>query len=497
MSANENFIAASAKWFPERPAFPEFENWLPGDDKLCVLVKHNRKRSVYALLPAPNALSSYYLKHDHPKEAWDILRSWIYPKVLREFSALKVLQNHGVAAVTPVVCGWRRGQGVLITEALHDSSVIEELWPKVEQDKIRKEKLLSALSILLRDMLRAQIYHPDLHFGNILAVEKPKSTNCALVDAHGVRAVRKLSNRQKMLMVRLFTGMDDDLQQKEVHVLFQPLFPDAKPGQIDIIWRRLKQSKVRQIHHKWYGRRRKVLNTNKRSNSICSIAKNSTETWRWRTGFNLGLAQKLIQAHKDKSLEYPAKMIEENKEQRTSIIEIEGKEFIIKEFIDSKRWGKVSPGRERWLSNWRLEMSGLPVSKCLAWLEAADGKSYLVKEYINGLSLYEALKNAAGDKTKRKFLLGELLKLLVRLYYLGFLHKNLKAENIIVTSEDSVTRLYLAGNNAMDYHRRIGREHWQQQFNQLAETLPDAPALKQDFTQLFAEAREKWLSTVS
>jgi len=497
VSANESFVAASAKWFPENPAFPEFEHWISGDDKLCVLVKHNRKRSVYALLPAPDSSPSYFLKHDHPKEAWDILRSWIYPKVLREFFALQLLQNNGVAAVTPVACGWRRGQGVLMTEALNDSSVIEELWPKVIRDNIRKEKLLAGLSILLRDMMRAQIYHPDLHFGNILAVEKSEGTNCALVDAHGVRAVRKLSNRQKMLMLRLFTGMEQNLQLKEVHSLFQPLFPEDKPEQIDIVWGKLKQSMVRQIHHKWRGRRRKVLNSNKRSNSICRVVKNSTGTWRWRTGFNLSLAQKLIQGHKDISSGDPAKMIKENTQQRVSIIELEGKEFIIKEFINSSRWGKVSPGRERWLNNWLLEMSGLPVSKCLAWFEASGGRSYLVKEYIHGLSLYESLESAAHDKTKRRFLLGELLNLLARLYLVGFVHKNLKAQNIIVATEEGLTSLYLVGNNDIDYHRRVSRAHWQQHFNQLTETMPDVPALKQDCSQLFAEARDKWLSVVS
>lgn len=497
MFADESFIAASAKWFPERPTFPEFEYWLSGDDKRCVLVKHNRKRSVYALLPAPGAAPSLYLKHDHPKEIWDILRSWIYPKVLREFSALQLLQKHGVAAVTPVTCGWRRGQGVLITKALNGSLAIEELWPKVQRDNIRKEKLLAGLSILLRDMMRAQIYHPDFHFGNILAVEKPQSTHCALVDAHGVRAVRKLSSRQKMLMLRLFTAMDENLKQKEVHDLFQPLFPEAKPGQIDIIWMRLKKSKVRQIHHKWHGRRRKVLNSNKRSNSICSVAENNTGTWRWRTAFNLSLAQKLIQAHKDKSLEYSVKMIEKNTQQCTSVIELEGEVFIVKEFSDSKRWSKVSPSRERWLSNWRLEMSGLPASKCIAWFEASDGRSYLVEEYIKGDSLYETLKNVEGEKTKRKFLLGELLNLLARFYILGFVHKNLKAQNIIVTSEEGVTSLYLVGNNAIDHHRRVCRAHWQRHFHQLAQTMPDAPALKEDFTQLFAEAKEKWFSAAS
>ncbi len=100
-------------------------------------------------------------------------------------------------------------------------------------------------------------------------------------------------------------------------------------------------------------------------------------------------------------------------------------------------------------------------------------------------------------ETKRKFLLGELLNLLARLYFLGFVHKNLKAQNIIVTSEEGLTSLYLVGNNAIDYHRRVSRAHWQQHFHQLAETMPDVPALKQDFSQLFAEAREKWLSTVS
>ncbi|MBN1475017.1 MAG: hypothetical protein JW914_10400 [Syntrophaceae bacterium] len=497
MSANECFNAVSAKWLPRKPVFSEFEGWLAGDNQFCKLIKHNRKRSVYALLPAPGAPPSYYLKHDHPKEAWDVLRSWVYPKVLREYSTLQLLQNHGVDAVTPVACGWVRGQGVLITEALNDSLAIDELWPKVQGDKIRKEKLLAGLSILLRNMMRSQIYHPDLHFGNILAVEKPEITACALVDVHGVRVIRKLSHRRKMLMIRLFTGMEQNLQLKEVHALLEPLFPEDKPEQIDIIWGKLKQSMVRQIHHKWHGRRRKVLNSNKRSNSICSVAKNSTGTWRWRTGFDLNLAQNLIQIHKNISSESPTKLIKDDKQQRTSLIEVEGKEFITKEFVYSRRWGKDSPGRKRWLSNWRLEMSGLPVSKCLAWLEASDGRSYLLKEYINGISLYESLESAAHDEAKRRFLVGELLNLLARLYFLGFVHKNLNTQKIIINNEEGLKSLYLVGNNDMDYHRRVSRAHWQQHFNQMTETMPDVPALKQDFAQLFTEVRDRWCVAMS
>jgi hypothetical protein len=107
------------------------------------------------------------------------------------------------------------------------------------------------------------------------------------------------------------------------------------------------------------------------------------------------------------------------------------------------------------------------------------------------------LKSAAGQETKRKFLLGELLNLLARLYFMGFVHNNLTTKNIIVNSEEGLTRLYLAGSNAIEYHRRVSRVHWQQNFHQLTETLPDMPALNQDFSQLFAEARDKWLSMVS
>jgi len=60
-----------------------------------------------------------------------------------------------------------------------------------------------------------------------------------------------------------------------------------------------------------------------------------------------------------------------------------------------------------------------------------------------------------------------------------------------------LTSLYLVGNNAIDYHRRVRRAHWQQHFRKLAETMPDEPALKLEFSQLFAEERDRWRVAIS
>jgi len=497
VSGNESFVAASAKWFPEIPDFPEFEHWLSGDDKLCVLVKHNSKRRVYALLPAAGHAASYYLKHDHPKETWDILRSWIYPKVLREFSTLKLLRKYKVAAVIPVTCGWRHGQGVLITKALTGSVTADKLWPEVCEGGVRKKRLLDGLRILIQCMINAGVRHSDFHFGNILAVEGANDTYCALVDVHGVSVNRNLSQGDKMSLIRLLAGWALDLEQDEVQRFLQPFFPDASIQKLDTIWQSFRLLLARPNRHKWWGRRRKLLNANGKSNSFCSIIYDYEGIWRWRAGFDLTLLRETVQRHQQAVSRRPELLIRESNETLVSRVETGGLHFIVKEFLFSGLKERSSAACQSWLCNWQLEKAGMPVAKYLAWLHSVDGKGYLVIEDLQGVLLDVALINTANDEAGRKVLLDKLCNLISHLYTWGIYCKVLDAQHIIVRMEQGMPRLYLVDNNVVFFYQRIGETQWERTLSNFLKTLPDLPGLKDEFALAYAKAKACWQCAIS
>ena len=485
LSKTPRFNSDSVKWLPQKPDIPEIERWLEGDYSLSRRVKHNSKRSVYALYPAPQAAPSCYLKYDHPNEAWDALRSWMRPKVLGEFRSLALLQSKGVAAVLPVSCGWMFGHGILLTRALNNSRTMEELWLQISENDERRKKLLSGLSALLQELFSAEIFHPDLHFGNILAVEEDKITRCALVDVHGVKAKRKLSFARQMAMLRMLSGLARDLRQNEIVTLLQPLFPEGDFKYLGKIWQEINKSAVRQMRRKWPDRRRKILNSNGRSNSFCAIATESEGVWRWRAGFDLALARDIVKNYRNKT---SAEAVNQNSIRKIFRVKAGGRSFIVKEFINRNRDKQNSAACISWLSNWRLENSGFPAPRYLAWFQPKKGNSYLVSEIIEGVSLFEELKKVADTEAAINILFGELLKLLSGLYSWGIFHEEINAKNIMVCEEKGKPRLYLADNDRVRFDRKTENELWQRHYGRLRETLPEVSSLHQRFDSFFAQS---------
>ncbi len=415
------------------------------------------------------------------------------PKVLGEFRALTMLHEKGVPAVLPIACGWSGSQGILLTRALNDNFTIGDLWPQVREDEKRRVRLLKGITILLKSMLQAKIFHPDLHFGNILAVEKEDGTRCVLVDVHGVKAKRILLLAHKMIMLRMLAGLVHYINLSEIEELLQPLFPEADSKSLENIWRDIIHAAARQIRHKWPGRRRKLLNYNGKSNSICSIAKKEDGTWRWRVGFDLSVARVIIKQHQNKS---NMKTIGDNVTKIFSEVTVGGQKYFVKEFTGKSLYRKSSADYCSWLNNWRLENMGFPVPKCLVWFQSEKGSSYLVTEIVEGISLYKELKKAAGNESRIDILLGSLFKLFSDLYRWKIFHKMIDTKNIIVSDERSKPKFYLTDNDSIEFDKKINNWHWHYNCSRLRQALPEAEVLKQRFDQIHARAQEFWLKGI-
>jgi len=472
-----------ARWLPQRPTVEEIEAWLAGDERRAICVKHNRKRSVYALRSAASAVPSYFLKHDHPGQWGDIIRSWIYPKVLQEFRVLERLQENNVPAVKPVACAWRCGQGILITEALTGAATFMELWPRVQADQKRRQPLLAALAELVRRMIQARVFHPDLHFGNILVGERGQRLVCVLVDVHGVKRLRKWSVQRQALMLRALAVWGQNLEDEEIHDWLAAVFPQASAGWLEAFWQLVFQEAVEEARRKWPGRRRKIMNAQGRSNSICSLATTSDGIWRWRTDFDVNIAREVVEQYRRRKA-LPSAGKESPGD--VSLVAVAGKTFRVREFGCSD----PTTAEQIWLTHWRLEMAGFPVPRCMAWFSALEGTSYLVAEHLDGVSLSDALREAEKHDLQRNILLGRLWKLLTNLYRWNFFHQNLQVQMITVCRRNDTVRLFLTDLDAMQFDDVVRKEHLQLNFEALRNSLPSDSEIRKLFSKFFRDRKK-------
>ena len=127
----ERFDQSKMSWFPDEPEIPLLTEWLTGSDQHWDRVKNSPKRSVYRSIDHGEAGGQYHIKHDHPVELRDVIKTRARPRVLREYKAGKALQKLGLPVVEAVACGWQGRNGVLITNSVANAVDSLSLWEQV------------------------------------------------------------------------------------------------------------------------------------------------------------------------------------------------------------------------------------------------------------------------------------------------------------------------------------------------------------------------------
>jgi len=114
---------------------------------------------------------------------------------------------------------------------------------------------------------------------------------------------------------------------------------------------------------------------------------------------------------------------------------------------------KKSRARRCWLNGHRLGMYNIATPKPLAFFEQRRGflmwKSYLVTEYIEGLSLYHYLRDENVPPEKRKTAVQQVKNLLDEMAGYRITHGDLKHTNILITGDGPV----LTDLDSMRFHK--------------------------------------------
>ena len=167
------------------------------------LVKRSRARLV--LRAALAGGGSAYLKVYLGAEGLDRARfAFGRSRARQEYTNLGRVRTLGIAAVEPLCCAKRRNErgrleALLVTRALEDAaSLSDEL---TRGDAARRDELLAAVGRLVRGLHDHNLYHRDLHCGNVLVTRGDGGeTRLVLVDVQKLwrvplwlpRAVREI-----------------------------------------------------------------------------------------------------------------------------------------------------------------------------------------------------------------------------------------------------------------------------------------------------------------
>jgi Ser/Thr protein kinase RdoA (MazF antagonist) len=159
----------------------------------ATLVKRNSQRDVWRVKCGGQ---DYFAKLYHPNGALARLKLLLRgPTALREWNVGTYAAAHSIATVVPVATAWtgsRGGSGpsLLITQAVVGAEPLNEHWLKVHTDRRAADELMHLLARLIARAHQCGFQHGDMHPGNILVRPNGPAREAFFVDLHKVRTAR-------------------------------------------------------------------------------------------------------------------------------------------------------------------------------------------------------------------------------------------------------------------------------------------------------------------
>ncbi|HVP09673.1 MAG TPA: lipopolysaccharide kinase InaA family protein [Phycisphaerae bacterium] len=161
--------------------------------------KRNSLRDVWRVICDGRA---YFAKLYHPND-WVAKAKFLLrgPVALLEWSVGMYAAEHAIGAVMPVAVAWSSSRGkigpsLLITEAIADVEPLNEYWLRIRDDRLLANALLEEMARLIARAHQCGFQHRDMHPGNILVRRVGGRTEAFFVDLHDVRIGRPVSLRE-------------------------------------------------------------------------------------------------------------------------------------------------------------------------------------------------------------------------------------------------------------------------------------------------------------
>jgi len=154
-----------------------------------IIVKENKKRTVYKYM-------GFYIKHDHPQELKNKLKSYFFPKSEKEYRSAIALKKEGVPVVP--VLGWKKDgcDSFLITKEIPGAVLLKDFLQDLNILSTDIDIFLTSLCRFLHLLVEKRVDHPDLHAGNIMVRKEGNKYSFYLLDLYGIKIRKNLSKKR-------------------------------------------------------------------------------------------------------------------------------------------------------------------------------------------------------------------------------------------------------------------------------------------------------------
>ncbi|MFW6158114.1 MAG: lipopolysaccharide kinase InaA family protein [Planctomycetota bacterium] len=424
------------------------------------LVKRSTTRAVYRLELGGRAV---FVKHHLLRSLAERLKYLVLrSRAASEWAASRALAERGIPAARAVAVAERRAAGilceaVLITEDIAGarplSAVIGEDLGRAPTGESfrRKRRLLRAVAELVRQTHESDVFHRDLHGGNILV----RNGDLFLIDLHRVSLGPVSVSQRAANLGQLLAYLPGLLSPGDrMHVVRSYLGDDFAGASLHDLARAVGRHEVRFRERRYASRAKRCV-------------KRST---RFRGGRIDGLrAHRRVDIPADQVVEAIRKhrttdrVLKQDHRSRVTVVDVAGRPVCVKEFIRPgllQRLGALvcgSKARRAWLGAHALAVRGMGTPPPLAIAEAG-GRSYFITEFVEGAAQFkhyvaERCRPGPGEPARRwhRFV-RRAAEFVRRLHDQRVYHRDLSAKNILVCQEDDDWQFLLV--DTSDVRRR-------------------------------------------
>jgi tRNA A-37 threonylcarbamoyl transferase component Bud32 len=410
-------------------------------------VKTNRKRDVYQT-------ERLFIKVNR-QTAWkDKLKKIVRCKALEEFNALRALSKAGITAVRPIAWGESAECTYLATEAWLPSEMVEDVLRTLAPED--EPAFFSTLAAFLCELRNKQVYHPDLHGGNILCRRGSEGYEFCAVDTIGVRIREELPRNE---IDELFLWIAPILSERPA--AFAAFADSPAPGeQAPEAWLR---GLMREVDRKMLRRLPGKIRRFGEAGRVCREHRDVHGSWLIRSEEDPAALAEVVAEFAELADDAFVKL-----GSKRVVARVGG--YIVKRFL-GQAWRPTLLRRDRgaWFNAAGFETLGFPSARGLAWIRMGPQAGVVIYEDVGNDCLHDLLQSEDGEVRKRW--LSEAAELMASLHRAEVFHADLKTSNHIYTPD--LDRLSLIDCDSATFGKVVSLERRARNLASLIETVPE------------------------
>ena len=369
----------------------------------------------------------------------------------REWTGLINLKNRKLNAPEPLFYGRTENSNwAIVTEKIGNSSTALEILEKLENHNKKMDFLIMICKQLATQHING-VLQKDLHLENFLfAYDKIYALDPGQIKFFKNHVPQKKCISQ-LALLSLYAP-DKNLSSTKIirDEYFKSRAWELNNSLDDLLHKQIKIQRKRTIKHAL----RKCLRTSKRYIRI--------KTENYVSVFDKSFCQKSESIDFINQIDIlitKGQILKDGNTCFVSRLSWNNKDVVIKRynhkglFHSIRHSIKKSRALRVWLHAQRLGMLGIPTAKPIAYIEKKKGfliwSSYFLTENIEGINLYDFMRNEKLPQERRSITIQQLKELLNTLAKHQITHGDLKHSNILITKDGPV----LTDLDAMKIHR--------------------------------------------